>query len=57
MAVKSGYTEITKIISQHPGVDVNLKNPMLLAMDGGHSEIVEMLLANENKESDVISLF
>ena len=55
LAVKSGCTEITKMILQHPGVDVNLKNPILLTMDGGYSEIVEMLLANENIEADVIS--
>ena len=43
------------MILQHPGVDVNLKNHFLLAMNGGHSEIVEMLLEYENIEADVIS--
>ena len=53
IAAKSGNTEIVKMLLDYPGVDVNLKQPILFAMEHGHFEIAKILLEKENIEPDV----
>lgn len=60
MACSFGYTAIAKILSRHPRIDMaipdcGLRVPLYLAVRGGHTETVRLLLENRRIRTDALT--